>query len=227
MTLLSLSAFAKTHGATRQAAAKWRDRGAIVFDGDLVDVEKSDAIMKGAGLGRFKGATSAQQPRKPRTRNRAPVAPPTVGGVDEDDEGEDEEDETSDADLKDFVENLLQGRFLTKVGAARIKESALALKHLVAAKRAAGAVVDVELAEAVFFETARAERDAWMSFPTRVGPLLAADLDIETDRVVEALTVHVHQQLEQLGDPTADFGTGGAGSPAAGPQTGLDATAAD
>ena len=44
-----------------------------------------------------------------------------------------------------------------------------------------------------------------MNFPTRVGPVLAAELGLESDKVVEALTVHVHQQLNDLGEPEADF----------------------
>jgi len=210
MTLLSLSAFAKTHGATRQAAAKWRDKGALALAGDLVDVEKSDEIMKAAGLGRFKVFAAAQPPAT-ATGNRRKVAPrgdPRALPAEEDEEGDEEEDLPSDEELADFVANMLQGRFLSKVGAAAIKENSLALKHLIAAQKAAGSVIEIEVAEAAFFETARAERDAWMSFPTRVGPLLAADLEVDTDRVVEALTAHVHQQLEQLGDPSLDLTAG-------------------
>jgi hypothetical protein len=207
VTLLSLAAFAKTHGASRQAAAKWRDKGALVFDGDKVDAERSDVLMEANGFGRFKSAARHAIPMaRPAKRQAAPRR--ASADADPDDDGEGEEELPSDEELKDFVENLLQGRFLSKVGAGAIKENSLALKHLIAAKKAAGSVIEIEVAQAIFFETARGERDAWMSFPTRVGPLLAADLDIETDRVVEALTVHVQQQLEQLGEPAADFTVG-------------------
>lgn len=207
MKFLSLSAYAKTHGATRQAAAKWRDNGALVLEGKLVDVKKSDARMRAAGLGRFKSSgEGGQPPPATKARNRREVARKVPRRKTEIDDDEDDEDDLpSDEELKDFVENLLQGRFLSKVGAAAVKENSLALKHWLAGLKAANAVVDVEVAEAIFFESARAERDAWMSFPARVGPLLAADLDVDTESVVEALTIHVQKQLEHLGEPEVDF----------------------
>ena len=63
----------------------------------------------------------------------------------------------------------------------------------------------MDRAAAILFEASRAARDAWMRFPTRIGPLLAADLNVDADRVVEALTIHVQDQLEELGEPDADF----------------------
>lgn len=66
-------------------------------------------------------------------------------------------------------------------------------------------VVDIELAEQVLFNSARATRDAWLNWPSRVGPLLAADLGLDADRVSEALTRYVREQLEELGEPEADF----------------------
>ncbi|WP_162986963.1 hypothetical protein [Sphingomonas paeninsulae] len=76
---------------------------------------------------------------------------------------------------------------------------------MLAARRDAGSLVEIEVAETVLFDTQRSQRDAWMNFPTRVGPLLAAELGIDADKLVEALTTHVHQLLDDLGEPDADF----------------------
>jgi hypothetical protein len=205
MELVSLSAYAASHGASKQAAAKWKARGALVFSGKLVDVAASDDRMRGAGLGRFKvsrtGSTTATT--EPTTDNRVvvdpvaavlvdPVVAPGLGGFD-------------DEALDRFAEDLLAGRFASLVDAARVKENALALKHLVAARQAAGAVVDLEIAEKVLFEASRSQRDAWSGWPSQIAPLLAADLDIEPDKVLEALTGYVQEHLEQLGDARADF----------------------
>ncbi|MGW8134172.1 hypothetical protein ACWGNZ_00840 [Sphingomonas zeae] len=54
MTLMSLTAYAATHRATRQAAKKWQDRGYLVMQGEQVDAEASDAKMEVAGKGRFR-----------------------------------------------------------------------------------------------------------------------------------------------------------------------------
>jgi hypothetical protein len=64
---------------------------------------------------------------------------------------------------------------------------------------------DIEVAEAVLFEQARAIRDAWMNWPSRVGPLIAAELGISPDPVLEALNKYVQQQLQDLGEPDADW----------------------
>ncbi|HEV2365415.1 MAG TPA: hypothetical protein VGS12_14595 [Caulobacteraceae bacterium] len=89
--------------------------------------------------------------------------------------------------------------------ADRIKANALALKHLLAARRAAGDLVETALAERILFEGARQVRDAWANWPARAGPLIAADLGIAPDQVVEILNGHVHVQLAELGEPEADF----------------------
>ncbi|WP_419808377.1 hypothetical protein [Sphingomonas sp.] len=108
-------------------------------------------------------------------------------------------------EIEGFLDNVLAGTYADTATAERVKENALAAKHLLAARRDAGHLVEIEQAEAVLFETQRAQRDAWMNFPTRIGPLLAAELEVDADKVVEALTAHVHQQLADLGEPEADF----------------------
>jgi len=288
MTLLSLGAYGKAHGASRQAATKWRDRGVLVLDGDKVDVAKSDARMRDAGLGRFKDEAANAQPasatgtRRPQparasgTRNPAPVAGNAeehtyraavtlvatsrkastswlqrqlrigyneaarlIERMEADDlvsapdhvgrrevlMGDDAEDmaaavdevvgelEAAAADgeidpelYSGFVEDLLNGRFRSKADAAAIKENGLALKHLLAAQKAAGLLVELELAERVLFDDRRAARDAWDAWAGRFAPLIAADLGIDDGgRVAEVLKTYVHQQLEELGEPDVSF----------------------
>jgi len=60
----------------------------------------------------------------------------------------------------------------------------------------------------VLFEGARAQRDAWLNWPARVGAMIAADLGLDADRVTAILTTHVHKHLEQLGDPDVHFKSG-------------------
>ena len=47
----------------------------------------------------------------------------------------------------------------------------MALKHSLEALKVAGAVIPRELAETALFESARHERDAWLNFPAKFGPL--------------------------------------------------------
>lgn len=89
--------------------------------------------------------------------------------------------------------------------ALRRKENYLALLRQLEFEQKSGALVDLSLAERVLFEGARAQRDAWLSWPSKVGPLLAADFGLEADRVTGALTEHVHKHIAQLGEPDVHF----------------------
>jgi hypothetical protein len=92
-----------------------------------------------------------------------------------------------------------------RVEAERIKENYLAFLRKLEYEQKEGSLVELAVAERVLFEASRAARDSWLNWPSRVGPLVAADLGLEADRVTEVLTGYVHQQIDQLGDPAADF----------------------
>lgn len=213
MKLLSLTAYAATHGASRQAAAKWKTRGALVFSGDKVNVEASDQRMRDAGLGRFKMEAAEAQPQPAtatgnRPRNQKAARREVAAAVDEvvqDLQAAAETGEIDETIAGGFIEQLLAGQFRSKVEAAAIKENALALKHLLAAQREAEKLVDLETAEMVIFDDRRAARDAWEAWPARFAPLIAADLDIDGAKLAEALKPYVNQQLEELGEPDLDW----------------------
>ncbi|MDB5822185.1 MAG: hypothetical protein JWR21_889 [Herminiimonas sp.] len=90
--------------------------------------------------------------------------------------------------------------------AIRIKENFNALLKKLEYEQKAGALVDFATAEAVLFEEFRAQRDSWLNWPARIGPIVAADLGLEADKVTEVLTAHVHQHIAQLGEPEPEFG---------------------
>lgn len=95
---------------------------------------------------------------------------------------------------------------LDYAGALEKKENYLALLRELEFQTKSGSLVDLATAENVLFEAARAQRDSWLSWPARVGPLLAAEMGIdEADRVTEFLTAHVHKHIAKLGAPDADF----------------------
>lgn len=213
MALVSLSAFAKLHGVSRQAATKWKNTGALALSGDLVDVDASDQRMRDAGLGRFKTPATDPQPTPAtapatRPRNRGRVAPEVAAAVDEvvAEFASAAEDGEIDAEIAGgFIEQLLGGQFRSKVEANAIKENALALKHLLAAQKEAGTLVELEIAEQVIFNDRRAARDAWQAWAGRFAPLIAADLDIDGSTLAEALKPYVHQQLDELGEPDLEW----------------------
>jgi hypothetical protein len=116
-------------------------------------------------------------------------------------EGEAEDAENIDFD--EFARRVLSGDFPALATSERVKAAALALKQALDAQKRAGALIELALAEGVLFESARQWRDAWINWPSKIGPRLAADLGLEAAKVVEALNPYVHQQLEELGEPQA------------------------
>lgn len=188
------SDFAALHNVSRKTVTTWKAAGFLVLRDGKVDVRASDARLRERRLGRFAEAVTqgVTQGRK-GNKHAAPDAPPAL----------DLERAIEDADA--FIRQVLAGQYSTFAEAERIKENALALKHVLEARQKAGALVEVEVAESILFESARSERDAWMNWPARVGPLIAAAFGIDADRVTTALTEHVHQQLADLGEPEADF----------------------
>ncbi|VTU36206.1 hypothetical protein [Variovorax sp. PBL-E5] len=89
--------------------------------------------------------------------------------------------------------------------AIRIKENYNAMLKRLEYEEKEGTLVELALAEQVLFEGGRAARDAWLNFPSKIGPMLAAELGLEADKVTETLTTYVHKQIAELGEPEADF----------------------
>ena len=196
--LVSVREFARLDGCDDKLVRRAIKAGKLKVSED----GKLDAALVGTGWRKLnrRGQVAAGKAKvsAPRVRT-ADKRPPAAEEV------ESATEELVAEEAEDFLNKVLAGDFADTATAERIKENGLAAKHLLAARRESGHLVEIEVAEAVLFETQRSQRDAWMNFPTRVGPLLAADLGIEADKVVEALTVHVHQQLDDLGEPEADF----------------------
>lgn len=116
-----------------------------------------------------------------------------------------------DDSLADQALSILteRGATLDYGEALRVKENFLALLRELEYRQKSGALIELAAAQAAFFDTFRAQRDAWLNWPVKVGPVLAADLGIDaSDRVTELLTAHVHKQIEQLGEPESGLPAG-------------------
>lgn len=194
MALVTKAEFARLHEVSKPAVQKWESQGYLVLEGGKVDVEASDAKLRGARMGRFREAKEAvnQPTRVNRSVNRQPVTPSAA--------------EDAAATIETFLRKLLDGEYETAAEADRVKANVLAGLRALEFQQKAGALVEMATAEAVLFGEFRAARDAWLNWPARVGPLVAADLGVEADKVTEVLTAHVHQHLAELGEPEADFG---------------------
>lgn len=208
MALVSMAAFGEMHGSSKQAVSKWKAKGALKIVDGKIDVEASDRLMLHHGLGRFAEPSTAN-----RNVNRQPSttpAPSTGLAQEISDLAADVGDEFANLPgLQRFVAVIAAGGYSSAVEAETVKQNALALKHLLDARVKANELCDIADAETALFEAARAARDVWMGFPDRIGPSMAAELSIEPEKLVEALTVHVHQQLAEMGEPENPFGGAG------------------
>ena len=212
MTLVKQAEYAAFHNVSRKTVTKWKQAGYLVFEGDLVDVEASDERLRGAALGRFKDDGVAATPVTVTHR----ALPQGNGGGNAGNKGSAPRHDPSDDDgvtaegpngqpLEEFFRAILEGRFAVKADAEAAKENALAAIRLLELMEKDGSLIRLELAEAVFFEQARGDRDAWMNWPSRVGPVMAAEFGLPADKVTEVLTRHVHEELAGRGEPQPDF----------------------
>ena len=184
MALVKQSEFAELCGVSRQAVLNWKQEGKLVMQGARVDVDASLAR-----LGRVrKGGSPAMQEKATATSLEMDIQP----------------GETIDEAAQRLVGEIdVDGTSFDE--ARRIKEVYLALLNRLEYERKSGALVELDTASAILFEEFRAQRDAWLNWPAKVGPLVAAELGVAADKVTAVLTGHVHTQISQLGEPQADF----------------------
>jgi hypothetical protein len=68
-----------------------------------------------------------------------------------------------------------------------------------------GALISKERAVLKAFSFARMLRDAWLTWPARVGPLLAAQFEVDATALTVALEGHVRDQLATLARERPEF----------------------
>ena len=85
--------------------------------------------------------------------------------------------------------------------ARRVKENYLALLTKLEFQQKDGQLIEMAAAEEVLFNAFRQQRDSWLNWPSRVAPLMAADLGVPADRMTEVLIEHVHKHISVLGEP--------------------------
>jgi hypothetical protein len=216
MNLVSQAEFARMCGFSPKTISQWKKAGRLVLQGNRVDVEASRALLDKYRKGGAPVVTPAvtlpvtlavTQPGKGNDRGgkagkkRAGKMPAPI------DPGEIEiqPGESLDAAAERLVTEIDVDMSLDE--ARRLKEVYLVLLHQLDFQQKSGALIDLETARMILFEEFRAQRDSWLNWPARVGPLVASELGIEADKVTDVLTKYIHQQVAQLGEPQAEFPT--------------------
>lgn len=180
MTTMNQSQYAQHSGVDRKTIGRWIKAGRfIVMDGELINVEASDAELKKNRDGKDPRATNAKKNKEPAIN---------------DDDGEGIEDAARQIILS-------EGANLSREEASRIRENYMALLAKLQYEKDSGQTIELVAAEEVLFNAFRQQRDAWLNWPSRVAPLIAADLDVPADRMTEVLIEHVHKHISVLGEP--------------------------
>ncbi len=190
---MNQSDFARLHGVSRKTITIWKSKGWVIFSGEDIDADASNALIE-------KYRKTVNHPKSKKTG--APVNKVKKGTVSSMPAAAAPEldPETS---LSDLAEKFIQenGAELSLDEARRLKENYLALLTKLEFQQKDGQLIELEQAEKVLFDCFRAQRDSWLNWPSRVAPLMAADLDVPADRMTEVLAEHVHKHITSLGEP--------------------------
>lgn len=170
---ISIRAYARHRGVTDTAVHKAIRSGRITPEGDgTIDIARADSEW-------------ARNTEGVRTGTRAPAVRVPMAEAGEAGAG-------ASAALPSGGASLLQARTVNEVVKAQTNKVRLA--------RLKGELVDRTQAIAHVFKLARAERDAWLNWPSRVSAEMAARLGVEPHPVHVALDAAVREHLQELGD---------------------------
>ncbi|HIC7208557.1 hypothetical protein [Burkholderia stabilis] len=192
---MNQSEFAALHNVSRKTVTKWKERGWLVFAGDEVDVEASNARLKRY---RSAGIESVTQAAQGNTQgNKAIRARKRVTSHDEEvtiHEGE----SGAQAAVRLLVAS---GADMDIEEAKRVKENYLALREQLEYDRDAGLVVEVaDVAKAVGDEYAKV-RTKLLSIPSEHAPRIHRLKSVqEVQDVLHSIIVEALEELTRDGD---------------------------
>ncbi|HHL0959910.1 TPA: hypothetical protein ACQVH3_004684 [Serratia marcescens] len=203
--------FARHHGVSRKTVTMWKAQGLLVFKDGELDFEASNERLikhrntvthepkkKDVTQHRVKGNsakpkkaggnTSAGVSRSPGNADRQRSKRPVVVN-------------DADRDPAFAFDGVMPEDLMSYNDARTLKENYLALMAKQDFEKKENNLVEMELAKDVLFSVFRQQRDAWLNWPSRVAPLIAADFNVPADRMTEVLSEYVHQHITQLGNP--------------------------
>lgn len=191
---MNQSDFAKLHGVSRKTVTMWKSRGWLIMSGDDIDVSASNAQLE-----KYRKTIN----RTGKDNTVAPIKKNPVPLPSKDKDKDKDADEGGDPSLESIARELLleNGAELSLDEARRVKENYLALLTKLEFQQKDGQLIEMTVAEEVLFNAFRQQRDAWLNWPSRVAPLMAADLGVPADRMTEVLIEHVHKHISVLGEP--------------------------
>lgn len=211
MAQVKQSEFARLLGVSRKTVTSWKAKDYLVFVGDLVDVEASKKQLKKYRVGGLPTVTPGEASDSPGNRKKTPAGNSSGNSAGNKTalprasrKKAAPEPGTLEFEAQQFVTSGAANLDLNE--AKRVKENYLARLRQLEYEEKAGSIVSLAVVQKALFEGARAQRDSWLNWPAKVGPLIAATLDVEADAVVEILNEYVHKHIGQLGEPEMAIG---------------------
>lgn len=181
---LSIRGYARHRGVSEAAVRKAISAGRIAKKADgTIDPDKADAAWQ---------ARSDPARGRPTALKQKPVPRAAIESVRE------TLAESGTPVPGSGAMTYLQARTANEV--VKVQTARLRLQRL------KGELVDRARAATQVFALARAERDAWLGWPTRVAALMAAELGSDSHTVQTLLERHVRQHLEGLSEIDVDIG---------------------
>jgi hypothetical protein len=192
---MNQSEFAALHGVSRKTATKWKERGWLVFAGDEVDVEASNANLKKY---RRDGVESVTHATEGNSQGNTP-APTRKRVTPRDAEVTIRDGETAATAAERVL--IATGADMNLDEARRVKENYLALAAQLEYDRDAGLVVEVaDVAKVVGDEYAKA-RTKLLAIPAEHAPRLhRIKTVVELEDALRGIITNALEELTQDGD---------------------------
>src|SRR5262245_43922510 len=182
---LSIRAYGRRRGVSHVAVLRAIKQGRVPVEVDgTIDPARADASWK-----RTTDPARAKSKPKASTEKLRPVGEAALGSVRE--------------TLKE--QGLPSGGNVTFVQARTAHEIAKAHLARLRLQRMKGDLVDRARATSLVFRLAREERDSWLTWPSRIAALIAAELGVDTHAAQKAIEAHVRNHLAELAEIRAEF----------------------
>lgn len=172
---ISIRAYGRHRGVSEAAVRKAIKSGRITKASDgTIDPVKADA--------QWVKNTDVGQQREPKQKRKA-VSTAAIDAVND-----------------TLQENGGSGSGTTYMQARTANEVLKAQTNRIRLQQIKKELVDRSNALAHVFKLARAERDAWVSWPARISSQMAAELDVDAHKMHVMLEAYVRQHLSELAD---------------------------
>lgn len=107
----------------------------------------------------------------------------------------------TEGDEDDETVVIVDGKAMPLGKAKALKETYLARLRKLEFEMKSGRLVDADAARKMVFDLSRQDRDSWTNWPSRVAPLMAAELGIDLVKLAVILEQYVREHLNERAQP--------------------------